>query len=56
MQGRGWQSYVAYLTEQSRKDSAARRHEAVGRVLYAVIFSVLLTFAVGMLMKYMRWL
>jgi hypothetical protein len=48
-----WQAFVAHLAE---REDRRRSHEAIGRVLYAVIFSVMLTFAAGLFLQYMGWL
>ncbi len=54
--GRVWNAFVDHQAELAPLDRAGRRHEAIGRFLWAIIFWSLITAAIGMLMKYMRWL
>jgi peptidoglycan biosynthesis protein MviN/MurJ (putative lipid II flippase) len=56
MQGSGWQAFVDHLANAERKDARRRRQEFVGRVLYVVIFSALITLLVGLWFQAMGWL
>jgi len=54
VQGKGWQAFVDHLADNARRDERRRKHEAVGRVLYAVIFAALVTFGAGMILQYLK--
>lgn len=44
------------LATQARTDHRRHKHEAIGRVLYAVVFAAIITFAVGEILTYYGWL
>jgi hypothetical protein len=52
----GWQAFIGHLADQARRDQRDRKCEAIGRVLYAVIFAALLTALVGGAMQSLGWL
>ncbi len=56
MQGRGYQAFLDHLVNAERKDRRQRAHEKVGKILFVVIFSALITFAVGLWFQAMGWL
>ncbi len=54
MRVRGYQSAINYIAQ--REDARQRRANFPGRVLYAVIFSALITFLVGLALQSLGWL
>ena len=54
MQGKDWQAFVDHQADNARRHERRRRQEAVGRVLYAVIFAALVTFGAGMILQYLK--
>ncbi len=51
-----WQEMVNRLANQARRDERRYKQEAIGRVLYAVVFSALLTAAIGFILQWAGWL
>ena len=54
--GAGWQALVDHLANAERKDNRQRAQEKVGKILFVVFFSALITFAVGLWFQAMGWL
>ncbi len=51
-----WNAFFSELAEASRKDERRRVANKVGNILWVVIFSALITFAVGLWFQAMGWL
>jgi hypothetical protein len=52
----GWQAFVNHLANAERIDRRRRKQEAIGRVLYAVVFAAIVTIIVGLAMQALRWI
>ena len=53
---RCWQEMVNRLANQARRDTRRHKHEAIGRVLYAVVFSAIISALAVVTFQYFGWI